>query len=125
MSEENMRSMAIAAAIIFVPFVFVSCNKGSNQPAVEMASPVQPAKRYHLKGKVVSVDRQAKMANIDADAIPGFMAAMTMPYPVKPADELNKLSAGDTITADVVVQNEDAWLENVLVTGHAGGPAPK
>jgi len=118
-----MRFLAIAATVIFVPFVFVSCNKGSNQPGVQMASPVQPAKRYHLKGKVVSIDQRAKMAAIDGDAIPGFMEAMTMPYQVKPAEELNKLSAGDTITADVVVQNDDAWLENVLVTGHPQGPA--
>jgi len=120
-----MRFLAIGAAIILVPFVFVSCNQGSNQPRVQNPVQVQPAKRYHLKGKVVSVDQRARMANIDAEAIPGFMEAMVMPYPVKPADELNKLSAGDTITADVVVQNDEAWLENVLVTAHAGGPVSK
>ena len=120
-----MRFLAIAAAIILLPGVLVSCNQGSNQPSVQVPAQVQPAKRYHLKGKVVSIDQRAKMANIDSEAIPGFMEAMTMPYPVKPADELNKLSAGDTITADVVVQNEDAWLENVIVTAHAGGPVSK
>ena len=120
-----MRFLAIAAAVILVPVGFVSCNQGSNQPSVQIPSQVQPAKRYHLKGKVVSIDQRAKLANVDSEAIPGFMDAMTMPYPVKPADELNKLSAGDTITADVVVQNEDAWLENVLVTAHAAGPGSK
>lgn len=118
-----MRFLAIAATIIFVPLVFVSCNQGSHQPGGQVASPVQPAKRYHLKGKVVSIDQRAKMADIDGEAIPGFMDAMTMPYQVKPAEDLNKLSAGDTITADVVVQNEDAWLENILVTGHPQAPA--
>ena len=84
---------------------------------------LNPAKRYRFQGKVVSIDRRAKMADIDGEAIPGFMEAMTMPYQVKPADELNQLSAGDTITADVVVQNDDAWLENILVTGHSRAPA--
>jgi len=118
-----MRFLAMAATIIFVPFAFVSCNKGSNSPVVQIPSQVQPAKRYRLQGKVVSIDLRAKMADIDGEAIPGFMEAMTMPYQVKPAEELNKLSAGDTITADVVVQNDDAWLENILVTGHPGTPA--
>jgi protein SCO1/2 len=118
-----MRFLAIAATIIFDPFVFVSCNQGSNSPGVQVPSQVQPAKRYRFQGKVVSIDQRAKMADIDGDAIPGFMEAMTMPYQVKPADALNKLSAGDTITADVVVQNDDAWLENILVTGHSGAPA--
>jgi len=118
-----MRFLAIAATIIFVPLVFVSCNKGSHSPGGQIPSQVEPAKRYRFKGKVVSIDQRAKMADIDGDAIPGFMEAMTMPYQVKPADELNKLSAGDTITADVVVQNDEAWLENILVTGHPGAPA--
>lgn len=59
------------------------------------------------------------MANIDSEAIPGFMEAMTMPYKVKPEGELDKLSPGDTITADLLVQDENAWIEKVVVTGHA------
>ncbi len=46
------------------------------------------------------------------------MDAMAMSYKVKDAGELKKLSAGDSIAADVVVANEDYWLENVKVTGH-------
>jgi protein SCO1 len=120
-----MRFLVIAATIIFVPFVFVSCNKDSPQPTVKTGGQFAPAKRYHLTGRVVSIDARAKMANIDADAIPGFMEAMTMPYQVKPSDELDKLSAGDAITADVVVQNDEAWLENIQVTAHPPRPSPQ
>ena len=120
-----MRFLAAAATIIFVAFLVVSCNKSSNQPTAQIAPQVEPAKRYHLTGRVVSIDPRAKMANIDAAAIPGFMEAMTMPYQVKPPDQLTKLSAGDTITADVVVQNDDAWLENVHVTADPPGSAPQ
>jgi|SRR5215467_10322417 len=119
-----MRFSAVAATIIFVPFIFVSCNKDSKPPTAQMAPQGESAKRYHLTGRVVSIDQRAKMANIDADAIPGFMEAMTMPYQVKPPDELTKLSAGDAITADVVVANDDAWLENIHVTAHPPGSAP-
>jgi len=80
------------------------------------------AKRYHLTGKVVSVDKQAHMLNIDGDAIPGFMSAMTMPYNVKPESQLDKLSPGDSITADVVLEGDNAWLENIAVTAHAAAP---
>jgi protein SCO1 len=95
-----------------------SCNKPSPQPAARQVS-TSAAKRYHLKAKVVSIDKQSKMANIDSEAIPDFMDAMTMPYTVKPESELDKLKPGDAITADVVVQDEKAWLENIVVTGHA------
>jgi protein SCO1/2 len=83
------------------------------------------AKRYHLKGKVVSVDNQAHMLNVDGEAIPGFMSAMTMPYTVKPATELDKLSPGDSITADVVLEGDNAWLENIGVTAHGAAPGSK
>ena len=48
------------------------------------------------------------------------MAAMTMPYSVKPESELDKLSPGDSITADIVVQDDNGWLQNIVVTRHAG-----
>jgi len=95
----------------------ISCNKPAQAPTDQQVS--AQAKRYHLKGKVVSIDKQGKMANIDSEDIPGFMDAMTMPYTVKPEGELDQLKPGDAITADVVMQDERAWLENVVVTTHA------
>lgn len=104
----------------------LSCNKSGSEPTVTMQNPVSStAKRYHLKGKVVSIDKRANMANIDGEDIPGFMGAMTMPYVVKPASELDKLAPGDAITAEVVVQGDDSWLENVAVTGHGTTNPPK
>jgi hypothetical protein len=60
---------------------------------------------------------------IDAKAIPGFMAAMTMPYTVKDSAAIRDIRAGDQVTADVVVNGGVAWLENVL-TGGSAAPAP-
>jgi protein SCO1/2 len=102
----------------------LACNKSSNQPTAQV-SPQSTAKRYHLKGKVVSVDKQANMANIDGEEIPGFMGAMTMPYTVKPASDLDKLSPGDAITADVVVQDDNSWIEKVTITAHGMVTSPK
>ncbi len=88
----------------------------------------QTTKRYPFTGRVVSIDTQAQSANVDGDMIQGYMEAMVMPYKTKPASALNKLSPGDSITAELVVvdhdpRNEnseaDYWLENINVTGHA------
>ena len=115
-----MQMIARIFVVAVLAAMTLCCNKSSNQPTVVEPSQVKPAaKRYHLKGKVVSVDKRASMVNIDGEDIPGFMSAMTMPYPVKPVSELDKLSAGDAITADVVVQEDNAWIENVVVTGHS------
>jgi len=113
----------LPACLLFA-FLVLSCDKSSNQPTVQMSPQVTAsAKRYHLKGKVLSVDKRANMLNVDAEDIPGFMGAMTMPYAVKPASELDKLAPGNAITADVVVQDDNSWLENIVVAGHSATPA--
>jgi len=71
-------------------------------------------KRYKLTGRVVSIDKPAHSINIDGDAIPGFMAAMTMPYQVKDVGELEKLSPGEQIKAEIVMGDDGAFLENIV-----------
>ncbi len=95
----------------------LGCNHGKAQP--NAASAQSPAKRYALKGKVVSIDKQAAMANIDNEPIPNFMDSMVMGYTIKPAAELNELQPGDSISGNIVVQGDDSWLENVTVLQHA------
>ncbi|MFZ2009032.1 MAG: hypothetical protein WAU76_03405, partial [Candidatus Sulfotelmatobacter sp.] len=61
--------------------VSAACNRGPSQPGASSAQ--SSVKRYAFKGKVVSVDKNAKTANIDNDPIPGFMDPMVMPYTIK------------------------------------------
>jgi protein SCO1/2 len=86
----------------------------SPEPAATTAAQSQPeTKRYQLTGKVVAVDRTGKRLTVDHEAIPGFMDAMTMSYPVKAEKELEGLSPGDRITATVVSTQGLYWLEDV------------
>jgi protein SCO1/2 len=88
------------------------------------------AKRYRFSGRITSIDMQNQSADIDGDAIPAFMDAMTMTYKIKPPATLSLLSPGDSISADLVDiepddnGRSDSWLENVKVTGHANIPLP-
>ena len=118
-----MRNLTKVAFLAVLAALTLSCNKGSNQTGTSQNQAA--TKHYVLKGKVVSVDKRANMANIDGEDIPGFMGAMIMPYVVKPASELDKLSPGDAISADVVVQDDHSWIENIKVTGHATANTPK
>ena len=79
-------------------------------------------KRFPFTGKIASIDKASQSAVIEGDAIAGYMDAMAMSYKIKDTAEFGKISAGDSITAVVVVAHEDYWLENVTVTGH-GKPA--
>jgi protein SCO1/2 len=92
--------------------------------AAACAKPPEAAKRYPLSGKVVSTDASTSQVVVDAKNIPGFMDAMTMGYKVKDTSVLSTLAAGDEITADVVVQGTNYWLENVQVTKKSAAPQP-
>ena len=123
--RKKMKSFMAGAALLLLLLTLVACKRGANQPADSTPAQATAAKRYRLRGKVVSLDKRANMLNVDGEAIPGFMGAMTMPYNVKPATQLDKLSPGDAITADVVLEGDNSWLENIAVTGHASAPASK
>ncbi len=74
------------------------------------------AKRYPLKGKVVSVDKAAKKAKIDHEPVEGYMPAMTMDFPIRADWVWDELTPGSEIRAELVVDNtatEPYWLENI------------
>jgi protein SCO1 len=73
------------------------------------------AKRYKLKGKVISVDRAAKKAKIDHEEVPGYMAAMEMEFEIRADWAWDDLTPDADIRADLVVDNTAGkyWLENL------------
>ncbi|MGA3294181.1 MAG: SCO family protein [Candidatus Acidiferrales bacterium] len=115
--ERGLAGAALALLLVALVFGPAACKKPQEQENV---------KRFHLVGKVVSVDAQGSSIVVDHQAIPGFMDAMTMAYPVRDVKILSPLGVGDEITADVVVGNDGAYLENIVVTkkGSGGKGAP-
>jgi Cu/Ag efflux protein CusF len=114
----------LRSSILVACVLLVGCNRSPNQNTSAHTAQAS-AKHYQLKGKVVSIDKQGKMVNLDSETIPGYMDAMTMPYQVKPEGELDKLHPGDKITADLTVQDDGAWLENISISGHTDAPVSK
>lgn len=64
---------------------------------------------YPLTGKIVALDAKSQTAMIDAAAIPNFMEAMTMEYPIKSKAEFRTLHVGDRIRATVNVADEGGY----------------
>jgi protein SCO1/2 len=94
---------------------------GSSKPAQQ---PAEGPQRYHLAGRVVSVETAKQQVVVDGNDIPGFMAAMTMGYSVKNSNLLTPLSPEDKIAADVVVNGSDVYLENIVVVKKADQAKP-
>ena len=86
------------------------------------------AHHYALHGRIISVDKLGHELIIDHDAIPGFMEAMTMPYPVADNAMLEQVGPGDEIRADLKVEDEHIAIDKLEVVKKAApgsAPVPK
>jgi protein SCO1/2 len=73
------------------------------------------AHRYTLTGTIVSVNPHDQTASIDAAAVPGFMEAMTMQYPIKSRSDFDALHPGEKIkaTLNVSASNDEYNLTDI------------
>ena len=104
------RLTLICASLIFC-LSLTSCNSTPTAP-----KPSSSAKRYEIKGKVVSADKANHKVTIEHEEIPGYMEAMTMPFTLYDDWVYSELTPGASIQATLVVDGEKSWLENPVVT---------
>ena len=78
--------------------------------------------RFPLTGRVLSITISTSSVSVDTDPIPNFMPAMSMDYKVKNSDEIKPLKTGDSISAMLVKQDDEYWLENVHATAKTAAP---
>lgn len=106
---------------LFSILLFTSCQKAEQKQTASA-----DAKHYPFKGKVISVDKANKKATIEHEAIPGFMEAMTMPFPIHADWVWNDLTPGAEVRADLVVDKDGYWLENIGIVAapNPNQPAP-
>lgn len=119
--------------LMLLAAAFAGCRKKSEPPAVAPVrpalTPVSPpsasAKRYPLKGVVVTVAASRPQIVVRHEEIPGFMAAMTMPFPVRDDPKVvGLLRPGDRIEATLVVDGDSYFLEEILTKGFVPTPSP-
>jgi protein SCO1/2 len=80
---------------------------------------IPPRRMFQVTGTIVAVQPADKSVEIQHDEIPGYMAAMTMPFDVKDTNELVGLHVNDRVTFQMIVLPDDAWIEQIKVTGQA------
>jgi Cu/Ag efflux protein CusF len=70
-------------------------------------------KRYPLKGEILRLKPDTRVAVIKHETIEGWMEAMTMEFPVPSHEEFAKLKVGMTINATVEVNDLHYWLTGI------------
>ena len=86
--------------------------------ATACSQPPEP-RRYEVRGQILRVDPERQEVLVDHEDIEGFMPAMVMPYKVQDAGLLEGKEPGDLVTATLVVEEVNAYLSTLTVTGLA------
>jgi protein SCO1 len=84
--------------------------------ALMMSCQREPERRFDLKGKVVSVDKNQREVTIAHEEIKGFMNAMTMPFNVKDDWALSVLAPGQSVEATLVISGDRSWIEGLRIS---------
>jgi len=111
----RIHSVAIIALATFVALLAGCSRQASGN-----------AKRYELKGTVVSVDQRGETVTIAHQEIPGYMEAMAMAFKPKDHWVLDQAQPGNRLQATLVVDGLRSWLEDVVIMQEAAdnGAAP-
>ena len=73
---------------------------------------------FSVRGWLQDLPTDGRSAVIRHEAIPGYMAAMTMTFSVKEAGHLHGLTPGDEVEFRLIVTEDDQWIENLRRTGY-------
>jgi len=80
-------------------------------------------RRYALRGQVLAVTPARLEVVVRHEEIKGFMDAMTMPFPVRAASQLDGIAPGDLVSATLVVADTSVYLTDIRKIGSAPLPA--
>ena len=113
-----LRPLISTAALLAVVVFSAGCRSAGNT-AAESASRQGAAKKYHIRGIVVSSDARTGAVTVDTEAIPGYMDAMSMPYTLAQPNIATELHPGDTITATLTATSDADVLDEIVVVAQA------
>ena len=88
--------------------------------SLSVATCASAEQRYSARGLILKLDPAHNTMVVSADAIPGFMEAMTMPYSVRDAKELEGLKPGTLIDFTLVVEKDSSYAETIRVHSYQG-----
>ena len=110
--------------LVSIATLLLGCSKRESAPTA-VATNTAPAiaadastnrKVYPTRGVVREIISPTR-AKIAHEEIPGYMDAMTMALDAKNTNELAGINVGDQITFEMVVTDDDGWIEKVTRIG--------
>jgi protein SCO1/2 len=108
--------------LVFVPLTVLlaaGCSKSSEEALPLYTHEILESNRqiFQLKGLIVEVKPLEKSVTIKHEEVPGYMAAMTMPFEVKDTNMLTGLEAGDPVSFRLIVTDTSGYIDRIQKAG--------
>jgi protein SCO1/2 len=116
-SRRRRYFLAVNLLLAACGLVLSGCKPQTSAPGPATNAADATLKTYYAHGVVQEIAPDHHRATIKHDAIPGYMGAMTMEFPVLDTNELNGVSPGQEINFTVAVTDTQDWIANVQPTG--------
>lgn len=100
-------------ASIYVLVLLALLAAGCPSRRGESVASVPAIRTFDVRGLVRGTDAAAGTVTVQHEEIAGFMPAMTMPFYVKDARQLETVRAGEGISFDFVVTDDDSWITDI------------
>ena len=122
----NLRwTVPLAALLVLAPAACAKRGATDSAPAATTNTAASAsARRFPLRGVVRAVDREKREVTVEHEAVPDYMDAMTMSFPVRDDPQVFEiLHPGDRLEAKLVVDGGNYWLEQILTKGFVATPS--
>jgi Cu/Ag efflux protein CusF len=109
-----LRTLGLAAGLLWLlPSAACARQEGGGQGSQTASSASSPPVIRQAKGVIKSVAGDRSNVKIKHEEIPGYMAAMTMPFLVEQASLLEGLQAGDAVEFSFHEKDGEAVLDTL------------
>ncbi len=123
--EDQRRPMPAAAAVrgaavagwLLVGALVVGSREMAAASVGGVSENAVPAQVFTVTGVVTRLGADGNTVTVRHEAIGDYMAAMTMPFKVKEANELSGLRTGDEISFRLRVTSAESWIEGIVKLG--------
>lgn len=119
-----MRTPLKLSAVAMIAAILSSCGDGpssSSAPADAAATNVQI---YAARGVVKELKPDGRTVVIRHEEVTNYMPAMTMPFEVRNARELDGVKPGDVVTFRMLVTDKDGWIDQLARVAAASTEIP-
>lgn len=103
------------AALVVAAVVLSACGHGAQRSSDGIENPAasSDARVYELRGELLEIHENGTRVVIRHEEIPGYMAAMTMPFVLREPLTSGVAAVGDPVAFRFVVSNTGSWIESI------------